>query len=86
MYEVWAQRKRGVWSSFLRFQDPNIVLLQETKRGSWDMHFLLSVWKGRDRDWAVLPAYGTSGGVVIIWDSIMFECTEKVIGSFSVSV
>ena len=26
------------------------------------------------------------GGVVILWDSIKFKCTEKVLGSLSVTV
>ena len=71
---------------FLRSQDPDIVLLQETKRGSWDKCFLVSVWKGGERDWAVLPTCRTLGGVVIIWDLIKFECSEKVTESFFVSI
>ena len=61
-------------------------MLQETKRENWDRRFLVSVWRGRGRDWAVLLACGALGGVVIIWDSNKFECVEKVLGSFSVSV
>ncbi|RVW16749.1 hypothetical protein CK203_076445 [Vitis vinifera] len=37
-------------------------------------------------EWAALPACGASGGIVILWDSSKFECTEKVLGSFSVTV
>ena len=45
-----------------------------------------SVWKGRSLEWAALPACGASGGIVILWDSIKFKCTKKVLGSFSVTV
>ncbi|RVW28221.1 hypothetical protein CK203_083720 [Vitis vinifera] len=37
-------------------------------------------------EWAALSACGASGGIVILWDSIKFKCTEKVLGSFSVTV
>ena len=47
---------------------------------------MVSVWRGRGRDWAVLQACGASGGVVIICDSNKLECVEKVLGSFSVLV
>ena len=80
------KKKRDIVKGFLRSQDPDIVLLQETKKENWDKHFLVSVWIGRDRERTALPACGASGGVVIIWDSKKFECIEKVIGSFSVSV
>ncbi|RVX09324.1 LINE-1 retrotransposable element ORF2 protein [Vitis vinifera] len=61
-------------------------MLQETKRETWDRRFVSSVWKGKRVEWAALPACGASGGIVILWDSSKFECTEKVLGSFSVTV
>ena len=61
-------------------------MLQETKRETWDKRFVSSVWKGRSMKWAALPACGASRGIVIMWDSNKFKCTEKVLGSFSVSV
>ena len=36
--------------------------------------------------WAALPACGASRGIVIMWDSNKFKCTEKVLGSFFVTV
>ncbi|RVW29636.1 hypothetical protein CK203_100953 [Vitis vinifera] len=59
---------------------------KETKREIWDKRFVSSVWKGRSLEWAALPASGASGGIVILWDLIKFKCTEKVLGSFSVTV
>ncbi|RVW99862.1 Transposon TX1 uncharacterized 149 kDa protein [Vitis vinifera] len=52
-------------------------MLQETKRETWDRRFVSSVWKGKRLEWAALPACGASGGIVILWDSSKFECTEK---------
>ena len=61
-------------------------MLQETKREIWDRRFKSSVLKGRSIEWATLPACGASRGIVIMWDSNKFKCTEKVLGSFSVTV
>ena len=71
---------------FLSSQNPNVVMLQDTKREIWDKRFVSSVWKGRSMECAALPTCGASGGIVIMWDSNKFKCTEKVLRSFSVTV
>ncbi|RVW96808.1 Transposon TX1 uncharacterized 149 kDa protein [Vitis vinifera] len=81
-----SKKKRRIVRRFLSTQNPNIVMLQETKRETWDRRFVSSVWTGRRVEWVALPACGASGGIVILWDSSKFECTEKVLGSFSVTV
>ena len=45
-----------------------------------------SVWKGRNKEWVDLLACGTSGGIVILWDSNKFRCIKKVLGPFLVTV
>ena len=67
-------------------QELDIVMLCETKRETWDRRFVGSVWKGRNKEWVDLLARGASGGIVILWDSNKFKCTEKVLGSFSLIV
>ena len=81
-----SKKKRRIVRNFLSSQNPNVVMLQETKREIWDRRFMSSVWKGRSMEWAALPACGASRGIVIMWDSNKFKCTEKVLGSFSVTV
>ena len=39
---------------FLSSQNPNVVMLQDTKRQIWDKRFVSSVWKGRSMKWARL--------------------------------
>ena len=39
------------------------------------------VWSG-----LLFLLVGLRGGIVILWDSIKFKCTEKVLGSLSVTV
>ncbi|RVW19550.1 putative ribonuclease H protein [Vitis vinifera] len=82
----WAQTKRRVVKDFLRLQNPDVVMFQETKREVCDRRFVGSVWSVRNKEWAILPACGASGGILIIWDSKKMRGEEVVIGSFSVSV
>ncbi|RVW77727.1 Transposon TX1 uncharacterized 149 kDa protein [Vitis vinifera] len=68
-----SRKKRRTVRRFLSTQNPDVVMLQETKRVIWDRRFVSSVWKGRSLEWAALPACGASGGIVILWDSIKFK-------------
>ncbi|RVW19675.1 hypothetical protein CK203_114554 [Vitis vinifera] len=81
-----SRKKRRTVRRFLSTQNPDVVMLQETKREIWDRRLVSSIWKGKSLDWVALPACGASGGIVILWDSVKFNCSEKVLGSFSVSV
>lgn len=62
------------------------MILQETKRETWDRRFVGGVWKGRNKDWLALPVCEAFRGIVIIWNSNKFNCTKKVLGSFLVIV
>ena len=81
-----SRKKRRTVKEFLKTVKPDIVMLQETKKETCDRRFVGSVWNGRDVEWAVLPACGSSGSIVIIWDSSKFKCSDVVLGSFSVTV
>ena len=70
---------------FLCHENLDIVMLQVTKRESWDRRFVGSVWKARNKKWAVLSACGASGGVGIIETSNKFNCSKVVLASFSVT-
>lgn len=43
---------------FLDHENSDIVMFQETKSESHDRWFVGSVWKVRNKEWAVLLAYG----------------------------
>ncbi|RVW69476.1 hypothetical protein CK203_054478 [Vitis vinifera] len=81
-----AKEKRRVVKDFLRLQNPDVVMLQETKREVCDRRFVGSVWSVRNKEWVALLACGASGGILIIWDSKKMSSEDVVIGSFSVSV
>ncbi|RVX22528.1 Transposon TX1 uncharacterized 149 kDa protein [Vitis vinifera] len=54
-----SRKKRRIVRRFLSTQNPDVVMLQETKREIWDRRSVSSVWKGRSLEWAALPAlYG----------------------------
>ena len=81
-----SRTKRRVVKDFLRLQNPDVVMFQETKREVCDRRFVGSVWSVRNKEWAILPACRALGGILIIWDSKKMRGEEVVIGSFSVSV
>ena len=61
-----SRKKRRVVKDFLRFQNLDVVMFQETKREVCDRRFVGSVWLVRNKEWAALPACGASGGILII--------------------
>ena len=71
---------------FLRLENPDVVMIQETKKVECDRRFVGNVWTVRNKEWAALPTCRASGGILIIWDSNKLRSEEVVIGSFSVSV
>ena len=81
-----SRKKRRVVKDFLRHENPDVVMFQETKREVCDRRFVGSVWTARNKGWASLPACGASGGILIIWDSKKLSSEEVVTGSFSISV
>ena len=81
-----SRKKRRVVKDFLRSEKPDIVMIQETKKAECDRRFVGSVWTARNKEWAVLPACGASGGILVMWDSKKLHSEEVVLGSFSVSV
>ena len=81
-----SRNKRRVVKDFLRLENPDVVMIQETKKEKCDRRFVGSVWTVRNKDWAAIPACGASGGILIIWDSKKLHSEEVVIGSFSVPI
>ena len=71
---------------FLRLENPDVVMIQETKKVECDRNFVGSIWSVRNKEWAALLACGASGRILIIWDSDKLRSEEVVIGSFLVSI
>ncbi|RVW69351.1 Transposon TX1 uncharacterized 149 kDa protein [Vitis vinifera] len=81
-----SSNKRRVIKDFLRLENPDVVMIQETKKKKCDRRLVGSVWTVRNKDWVILPACGASGGILFIWDSKKLCKEEVVLGSFSISV
>ena len=71
---------------FLRLENPDVVMIQETKKMECNRRFVDSVWTVRNKEWAAFPACRASVGILIIWDSKKLHSEKVVIGSFSVSI
>jgi hypothetical protein len=44
-----------------------------------------SLWGGSFTAWMVLPAFGASGGILVMWDKCAVERVEEAVGTFSIS-
>ena len=62
-----------------------MVCLQETKLAGIDLRLIRSLWGNPFVDWEVLPAVGTTGGVLLLWDKRILEKLDCVVSNFSVS-
>ncbi|RVW24904.1 putative ribonuclease H protein [Vitis vinifera] len=53
-----SRNKRRMVKDFLRSENPDVVMIQETKKEKCDRRFVGSVWTVRNKDWVALPASG----------------------------
>jgi hypothetical protein len=78
-------RKRVSIINLLKSWKPDVVCLQETKMENISVGTIQSLWGGPFTGWVVLPAFGTSGGILLMWDKRVVECLEEAVGSFFIS-
>jgi hypothetical protein len=62
-----------------------VVCLQETKLAGVDLQLVRSLWGTSFVDWEFLPAVGSAGGVLLMWDNRVVEKLDAVVHDFSVS-
>ena len=61
----------------------DLVVLQEVKREVADRHLIGSIWKSRFKEWVLLPAIGSAGGILIIWDVRSMRVIDSLIGNYN---
>ena len=66
--------------------NPNVVMLQEIKRENVNRSFVGSVWRSRFKGWLILPAIGTAGGILIMWDVRCVTVRDSLLGEFFASI
>jgi mannosylglycoprotein endo-beta-mannosidase len=81
-----SKRKRSVIRRLLANCGADIIILQETKKVEVDRRLVSSIWGSRFKDWVSIPAFGTAGGLVLIWNTRYVSVLESVVGAFSVSI
>ncbi|CAL8998321.1 unnamed protein product, partial [Prunus brigantina] len=68
---LWSKRKRVVVKEQLLRVNPDIVILQETKKEVFDRRLAAGVWGSRFKEWVYAPSRGRSGGIVN-WNKEVF--------------
>ena len=66
--------------------NPDVVILQESKVRTVDQHLVKSVWSSQFIGWTALEAYGSSGGILILWKEDSITMVDSIQGQFSISI
>jgi hypothetical protein len=78
-------QKRESIKYWLRSWKCDVVCLQETKLDQVDLQMVRSLWGSPFVEWEFLPASGSAGGVLMLWDNRVLEKVDSVVNQFSVS-
>ena len=77
--------KRNVIRNVIRSQRVDLVCLQETKLQNSFSTDARSLGVGRLTEWRAVEAEGTTGGILVFWDTRKLDLLEAEIGHFSVT-
>lgn len=78
--------KRLAIKRFLRTHKPELVLIQESKKEEFDLHFTKSLWSSKDIGGDFVKSCGTSDGMLIMWDTSKITDTKTLKGRYSSTV
>lgn len=67
-------------------QNPNMLVLQETKTMDMSDQMVEEVWGKSSKYWLALPLWVASSGILLIWNEDKVEVMDHKIGAFSISV
>ncbi|PWA52592.1 hypothetical protein CTI12_AA450330 [Artemisia annua] len=70
-------KKRWI-KSIIRNEKPDMIGIQETKRGVVDDEWVEDIWGGMGYGYTQLTATGNSGGILLIWDKGVFSCKDAI--------
>lgn len=66
--------------------NPDLVLIQETKRVNFDPIFMKSIWSSKNVGWIFVESFGRSGGMLILWDECKISMLEYLKGGYTLSI
>ena len=79
-----ASKRRAIKEAIGK-ANPDIVVLQEIKREEVGRSFVGSLWRSRFKEWIVLPAIGSAGGILVMWDVRRVKVILFIRGIFSLN-
>lgn len=65
---------------------PDLIVFQETKKDCMSNKLVKSVAGKYASYWIALPAIGTTGGILLAWNSSVIKALNARMGSFSISI
>ena len=78
--------KRDTMKNLLKEWKCEVVCFQEIKLDHINYAIVNSLWGSFFVDWVALDAIHTAEGILVVWDTRVYEKIDCVVGSFSVSV
>ena len=77
--------KRAKIRRVLNKYKADVVILQETKKFDWSDSDILQVWGQKEVQWLNFPAYGRSGGMLLLWDPQVCMLEDSLSGDYTIS-
>ncbi|XP_071695905.1 uncharacterized protein [Rutidosis leptorrhynchoides] len=75
------------WFRSLRISEqPDIVVIQESKCHEVSNKWIRRIWGNSDFDFIQKPMIGRSGGMLIIWDPNIFKVNHAVVQDFFIAI
>lgn len=81
-----ARPKRALIKDLLVKENPDLVILQETKLNQIDRRVIKFVWSSRHVGWLHLEASNSAGGILIMWKNSSIEVSNSILGAFTISI
>lgn len=78
--------KRMVVKRSIKRLNPNLVLIQETKKDIIDLVLVKELWSYKDIGWSFVEAIGRSGGILTMWDESKISVAQVLKGGYSLTV
>ncbi|PWA70467.1 hypothetical protein CTI12_AA288100 [Artemisia annua] len=70
--------KIGWVKSIIKDERPDIIGIQETKSGIVNEYRIEEIWGGKGFGFTQIEANGSSGGILLIWDTNVFTCSDAM--------